>query len=109
MGRHGGEGEVGGGLGEAVDQLDLTVGELLSDVDTKGDADQFSVLELYAGALVAVVEQHIDARGFEFGGELLSGSEQRLLANVGDGDDDLIRRDGRWQSVGLSGTLRVLE
>ena len=78
----------------AVDQLDLTVGELLADVDTKGDADQFSVLELHAGALVAVVEQHVDARGFEFGGELLSGGEQRL-ADVGDGDDDLIRRDGR--------------
>ena len=97
------EGEVGGGSGEAVDEFDLAFGEFLADVDTVGDADEFSVLELDAGALVAVVEQDVDACGFEIGGDLFAGGEQRLLADVGDGDDDLIRRDGGRQSVLLAG------
>ena len=35
--------------------------------DALGDADQFHVREHYAGTLVAIVEQHVDSRGQEFG------------------------------------------
>src|SRR5579872_42600 len=40
-----------GGVQQAVDELDLALGELFADVDAEGDADQLCVLELDAGAL----------------------------------------------------------
>ncbi len=69
-------GDVGGGVGEAVDEFDFAFGELLADVDAVGDADQVGVLELDAGALVAVVEQDVEAGCVEVGGDLLAGCEQ---------------------------------
>ena len=54
----------------------LAFGELLADVDTVGDADEFGVFELDAGALVAVVEQDVDAGGVEGSGDVFAGREQ---------------------------------
>ena len=70
------DGEVGGGVGEAVDEFDVAFGELLADVDAVGDADQFGVFELDAGALVAVVEEDVDAGGVEGCGDLFAGGEE---------------------------------
>ena len=54
----------------------IAFGKLLSDVDTVGNADQFGVLELDAGALVAVVNQGVDARSVERCGDFFAGGEQ---------------------------------
>ena len=82
----------GGGTG---DELHQAFGGFLADVDAIGDADQVGVLELDAGALIAVVEQDVETGGFEFGGDLFAGAEQGRVGNVGDGDDDIEGRDGR--------------
>ena len=98
--------KVGGGVGEAVDEFYLAFGEFLSDVDTVGDADEFRVLELDARALVAVVEQDVEAGGFEFGGDLLAGGDELGLARVGDADDDLEGGDAGGEGVLLRNDRR---
>ena len=60
-----GYGDVGGLISEAVEELDLALGELLADCDAVRDADEVCVFELDAGALVAVVEEDVDSGCFK--------------------------------------------
>ncbi len=83
-----------GFAGEAVDDFDFIFGDTSSDVDTKGYTGEVGVLEFNAGALVAVVEENVEAGGGEAGGDLFAGFEKRRFADVGDGNDDLEGRDG---------------
>ena len=66
-----------------------------ADVDAIGDADEVCVFEFDAGALVAVVEEDVEAGGGEVGGDFFSGGEEGARPDVGDGDDDLEGCDGR--------------
>ncbi len=48
---------------QAVEKFDFAFSYSSSDVDSIGDADEVRVLEFYAGALVAVVEEDVEASG----------------------------------------------
>ena len=64
--------------GGAGHQLHLAFGGLLADIDAIGNADQVGILELDSGALVAVIQQHVETGGFELGGELFAGAHAVL-------------------------------
>ena len=66
----------------------MPLGGFLTYIDAIRDADKIGIFEFDAGALVAVIEQDVDAGGFELGGELLAGLRGGV-GNVGDGDDDV--------------------
>ena len=90
---------------QAVDKFNFAFSYSAADIDSIGDADQIGVFELYACALVAVVEEDVEAGGVEVGGYFFTGSEERGVADVGDGDDDLkgamegggVSRSRRWR------------
>src|SRR5205814_5144087 len=69
--------------GPAPLPLDFSFGEsLLPDRDSQRQADQIGVLELHAGTLVAIVEQHLDARLGELTVELLSRLAHRRVLHL---------------------------
>ena len=97
-----GGGQVGGGVGEAVEEFYLAFRQFFAYGDAVGDAGEVGVFELDAGAFVAVVEQDVEACGGEVGGKFFGGFDERLLLDVGDGDDDLEGCDGGGQGVGFA-------
>ena len=86
-------------MSEAVYEFYFAFGELLADVDAIRDADHLGVLEFDSCALVAVVQQNVEACGSELGCDGFAGGEKVGLFDVGDGDDDLEGRDSGWQGV----------
>ena len=66
----------GVGCGEAVEEFDVAFGQFFAYGDAVGDADEIGVFELDAGALVAVVEEDVEAGGGEVGGDLFGGFYQ---------------------------------
>ena len=93
-GRGFGDGDIGADLGAAVDEFDEAGGEFLAEVDAEGDADQVGVLELDAGAQVAVVVEDVDVKRLEFGLELVGGVADDGVSELDGGEDDFERRDG---------------
>jgi hypothetical protein len=70
------------GCRRARHQLHLAFGGLLAHVDAVGNAHQIRILEFDAGALVSVIEQHVEARGFQLRGQLFAGLAQRASATL---------------------------
>src|SRR5687768_6088466 len=85
LGDHVVERDVLGLFGGALEELDLAVGNLLADGEAEGDADEVRDLELDAGALVPVVEEHVEACAAQLLVEALAGVRDHLLLDVGDG------------------------
>src|SRR5580765_2189566 len=85
---------------ESVDELNLSFSNAASNVDAIGDADEVCVLEFDASTLVAVVEEDVELVYGQVCGDLLPGGKQRGVADIGDGDDNLERSDGRMQREG---------
>ena len=65
-----------------------------ADGDAQRIADEVAVLELDAGALLAVVEQRVDAGRLAFLVDAFAIGELVILLRVDDSDDDFERRDG---------------
>ena len=86
---------------EAVDELKFLFDYAAADVDSIGDAGEIGVFEFDAGALVAVVEENVEACGGEVCGDVFSGFEEGGVTDVGDGDDDLEGGDGGRERVGV--------
>src|SRR5690606_14852985 len=72
---------------------DAAIESFLPDDDAERDADQIAVLELDARALVAIVDQTLDAGGAELGVEPLGGVADRLVLHRDRDDDDLEGRE----------------
>ena len=88
---------------QAIDKFNFTFSYSASDIDSIGDANQVSVFEFYACALVAVVEEDVEASGSEVGGYFFTGSEEGSVTDVGDGDDDL-----EWGNGWVEGVSRAI-
>ncbi len=58
----------------------LPAGGLLAHVDAVGNAHQIRILEFDAGALVPVIQQHVEPRRFQLRGQLFAGLAQRRVA-----------------------------
>ncbi len=58
---------------EAIEEFYLAFGYSAADVDAIGDAGEVCVFELDAGALVAVVEEDVEAGGGEVGCDFFAG------------------------------------
>ncbi len=99
MGRGPFYGDVEGGAVETVCDFENVLGEFFADVDAEGDADQVGVFEFNAGALVAVVEQDVNAGARESFGKVKARGVERDLAGVGDRDNDLEGGDGSGEGV----------
>src|SRR3954451_6007972 len=71
--------------GTPVADLDGALGEVATDHDDRGYADQLGVLELHAGAdLLPVVVDHLDSGGGQLGGDPVRGREHAVLLAGGD-------------------------
>ena len=52
-------------VGEAVQELDFVFGNASTYVDAEGDAGEVCIFEFDSGALIAVVEEDVEACGGE--------------------------------------------
>src|SRR6267378_3713109 len=57
----------------ALNHFHSIVGNFLSNIDSKGDTNQVRILELHPRTLIAVVQQYVDAGGFQSAGNSLRG------------------------------------
>ena len=73
---------------QPIEEFDLAFAELFADGDAVRDADEGGVFELDPSALVAVIEEDVDAGVVERSGDLLGVFNKRWLLYVGDGDDE---------------------
>src|SRR3954447_10560477 len=93
-----GDGDLAPFAGAPLLDLDLAVDKRLADHDDRRHAEQVGVGELLPRGRVAVVEQHLLARGFEVARDLLGRVELlALLARLGLADRDdvhVVRRNG---------------
>src|SRR3984957_7452965 len=71
-------------------------GNLLSHSDSKRDTDQIGILEFHSGALVAVIEHHVEAGTLQPLGNVLGGRFHGFILPVHRSYDDLKRRN-RWR------------
>ena len=69
----------GGGAGY---QLHLAGGGLLTYIDAVRDAYKVGIFKFDAGALVSVIQQHVDAGGVELGGDLLAVASRAASATL---------------------------
>lgn len=87
---------------QPVNKFNLVFCYSAANIDAIGDTDEIGIFELYAGAFIAVVEEDIDAGGFEICSYSFSCGEESGIVDVGNGDDDLKGCDGRVKRVGVA-------
>ena len=85
---------------EAIYEFNLTFSNSSSYIDSIGDTRKVGVLEFDASALIPIIQEDVEASGREVGGYLFSGAQEGCITDVGDGDDDLVGRNGGMECVG---------
>src|SRR6266571_6229962 len=79
-----------------IKKLNHPICDLFADGDAIGNADQISVLELHAGAFVAVIKQNFQAGSRQIPIQLFAGFSERLVFNVRHRYEDIEWGDRLW-------------
>ena len=69
--------------GRARNHFNFSFGCFLADIHSEGNSDKVSILELYSGTFVTIIQQYVQSRCFQVCRNLLSCFNQLCVCGIG--------------------------